>query len=219
MRHHHTALPLAGYTLQQIDFDPATFQPEDLFWLPYHASLSGWGRKRQAEHLAGRIAAVYALREVGEKQPPAIGDQRQPLWPTPWFGSISHCGQRALAVIADRPVGVDIERRFTPQLAAELESSIISPAEKTALLRSGLPFPLALTLAFSAKESGFKAWSSLASGLPGFHSARIVALTTQQIHLRFTASFSLQLADFPLQINHLIKDDLVITCTCPPREA
>ena len=219
MRHHRTVLPLAGYTIQQIDFDPATFQPEDLFWLPYHASLTGWGRKRQAEHLAGRIAAAYALREVGEKRLPAIGDRRQPLWPTPWFGSISHCGQRALAVIADRPVGVDIERRFTPQLAAELESSIISPAEKTALLRSGLPFPLALTLAFSAKESGFKAWSSHASGLPGFHSARIVALTTQQIHLRFTASFSLQLADFPLQINHLIKDDLVITCTCPPREA
>ena len=219
MRHHRTALPLAGYTIQQIDFDPATFQPEDLFWLPYHASLTGWGRKRQAEHLAGRIAAAYALREVGEKRLPAIGDRRQPLWPTPWFGSISHCGQRALAVVADRPVGVDIERRFTPQLAAELESSIISPAEKTALLRSGLPYPLALTLAFSAKESGFKAWSSHASGLPGFHSARIVALTTQQIHLRFTASFSLQLADFPLQINHLIKDDLVITCTCPTREA
>ena len=219
MRHHRTVLPLAGYTIQQIDFDPATFQPEDLFWLPYHASLTGWGRKRQAEHLAGRIAAAYALREVGEKRLPAIGDRRQPLWPTPWFGSISHCGQRALAVIADRPVGVDIERRFTPQLAAELESSIISPAEKTALLRSGLPFPLALTLAFSAKESGFKAWSSHASGLPGFHSARIVALTTQQIHLRFTASFSVQLAHFTLQINHLIKDDFVITCTCPPREA
>ncbi len=96
MRHHRTVLPLAGYTIQQIDFDPATFQPEDLFWLPYHASLTGWGRKRQAEHLAGRIAAAYALREVGEKRLPAIGDQRQPLWPTPWFGSISHCGQRAL---------------------------------------------------------------------------------------------------------------------------
>lgn len=219
MRHHRTVLPLAGYTIQQIDFDPATFQPEDLFWLPYHASLTGWGGKRQAEHLAGRIAAAYALREVGEKRLPAIGDQRQPLWPTPWFGSISHCGQRALAVIADRPVGVDIERRFTPQLAAELESSIISPAEKTALLHSGLPFPLALTLAFSAKESGFKAWSSHALALPGFHSARIVALTAQQVHLRFTVSFSVQLADFTLQINHLIKDDFVITCTCPPREA
>ncbi|OIR34865.1 hypothetical protein BHG03_25965 [Klebsiella pneumoniae] len=55
--------------------------------------------------------------------------------------------------------------------------------------------------------------------MPGFHSARIVALTAQQVHLRFTASFSVQLADFTLQINHLIKDDFVITCTCPPREA
>lgn len=185
MRHHRTVLPLAGYTIQQIDFDPATFQPEDLFWLPYHASLTGWGRKRQAEHLAGRIAAAYALREVWEKRLPAIGDRRQPLWPTPWFGSISHCGQRALAVIADRPVGVDIERRFTPQLAAELESSIISPAEKTALLRSGLPYPLALTLAFSAKESGFKATPTASQRALGFDDFQIVEVTASTVALRF----------------------------------
>ncbi len=141
MRHHRTVLPLAGYTIQQIDFDPATFQPEDLFWLPYHASLTGWGRKRQAEHLAGRIAAAYALREVGEKRLPAIGDQRQPLWPTPWFGSISHCGQRALAVIADRPVGVDIERRFTPQLARGAGEQHYQPGGKNgaAAQRPALP--------------------------------------------------------------------------------
>lgn len=185
MRIHHATLPLAGYTLQQIDFDPATFQPEDLFWLPYHASLSGWGRKRQAEHLAGRIAAVYALREVGEKQPPAISDQRQPLWPSPWFGSISHCAQLALAVIADRPVGVDIERRFTPQMAAELEDSIISPTEKTALLRSGLPFPLALTLAFSAKESGFKATPAANQRALGFADFQIVDITASTLALEF----------------------------------
>lgn len=82
MRHHRTALPLAGYTIQQIDFDPATFQPEDLFWLPYHASLTGWGRKRQAEHLAGRIAAAYALREVGRNGFP------------PSATSASRCGPR-----------------------------------------------------------------------------------------------------------------------------
>ena len=187
MHIHHATLPLAGYTLQQIDFDPATFQPEDLFWLPYHASLSGWGRKRQAEHLAGRIAAVYALREVGEKRLPAIGDRRQPLWPTPWFGSISHCGLRALAVIADRPVGVDIERRFTPQLAAELESSIISPAEKTALLRSGLPYPLALTLAFSAKESAFKASHSAIQARMGFSDFEVTYIKEENLRLRLSA--------------------------------
>ncbi|CDL22427.1 4'-phosphopantetheinyl transferase [enterobactin] siderophore [Klebsiella pneumoniae IS53] len=44
------------------------------------------------------------------------------------------------------------------------------------------------------------------------------SLRSRSIYV-FTASFSLQLADFPLKINHLIKDDLVITCTCPTREA
>ncbi|MCS6039231.1 hypothetical protein LNP20_14875 [Klebsiella pneumoniae subsp. pneumoniae] len=42
-------------------------------------------------------------------------------------------------MIADRPVGVDIERRFTPQLAAELESSIISPAENGAAALAACP--------------------------------------------------------------------------------
>ncbi|HIE9493125.1 TPA: enterobactin synthase subunit EntD [Klebsiella quasipneumoniae subsp. quasipneumoniae] len=186
MRILHSTLPLAGYRLQHIDFDPATFQAADLLWLPYHASLSGWSRKRQAEHLAGRIAAVYALREVGEKQPPAIGDRRQPLWPAPWFGSVSHCGQRALAVVADRPVGVDIERRFTPQLAAELESSIINEAEKKVLLHSGLPFPLALTLAFSAKESGFKATPTAGQRALGFTDFQIVEITASTLALRFS---------------------------------
>ena len=82
MRHHHTALPLAGYTIQQIDFDPATFQPEDLFWLPYHASLTEWGRKRQAEHCRTHRRGIRPARG-GEKRLPAIGDRRQPLWPTP----------------------------------------------------------------------------------------------------------------------------------------
>ncbi|VGE66966.1 4'-phosphopantetheinyl transferase [Klebsiella quasipneumoniae] len=186
MRILHSTLPLAGYRLQHVDFDPATFQAADLLWLPYHASLSGWSRKRQAEHLAGRIAAVYALREVGEKQPPAIGDRRQPLWPAPWFGSVSHCGQRALAVVADRPVGVDIERRFTPQLAAELESSIINEAEKKVLLHSGLPFPLALTLAFSAKESGFKATPTAGQRALGFTDFQIVEITASTLALRFS---------------------------------
>ena len=154
MRHHRTALPLAGYTIQQIDFDPATFQPEDLFWLPYHASLTGWGRKRQAEHCRTHRRGIRPARG-GEKRLPAIGDQRQPLWPTPRFGSISHCGQRALAVIADRPVGVDIERRFTPQLARSWRAAL-SARRKNGAAAQRPALPLALTLAFSAKRVGLR---------------------------------------------------------------
>jgi enterobactin synthetase component D len=116
------------------------------------------------EHLAGRIAAACALKAVGVKGVPGTGDQRQPLWPAPWSGSISHCDTRALAVVAARPVGIDIENVLTLALAEELESSIISPAERGVLKASGLPFELALTLAFSAKESGFKPASAQQSG-------------------------------------------------------
>lgn len=157
MQIQHSIIQLADHSLQRVDFDPATFQPEDLFWLPHHPLLADCARKRQTEHLAGRIAAVYALQEVGEKGIPAIGDQRQPLWPTPWYGSISHCEHSALAVVSARPIGMDIERILSPSLATELESSIVNAAEKTLLDASGLPPELALTLAFSAKESGFKA--------------------------------------------------------------
>jgi enterobactin synthetase component D len=114
MQTQRSIIQLAGHSLQRVDFDPATFQPEDLLWLPHYARLSGCARKRQTEHLAGRIAAVYALREVGEKEVPAIGDRRQPLWPAPWYGSISHCERSALAVVSAGPVGVDIERILSP---------------------------------------------------------------------------------------------------------
>ncbi len=192
MRHHRTVLPLAGYTIQQIDFDPATFQPEDLFWLPYHASLTGWGRKRQAEHLAGRIAAAYALREVGEKRLPAIGDRRQPL---------AHALVRQHKSLRPARAGGDRRsaggRRYRapvyPQLAAELESSIIGPAEKTALLRSGLPYPLALTLAFSAKESGFKACHPDVQAGVGFNDFTLAAIKEGNLRLRLsTVEYRLQ---------------------------
>lgn len=183
----HSIIQLAGHSLQRVDFDPLTFQPEDLLWLPHHARLSGCVRKRQSEHLAGRIAAVYALREVGEKEVPAIGDQRQPLWPAPWYGSISHSERSALAVVSARPVGVDIERVMAPSLAAELESSIINSAEKRRLDASGLPPELALTLAFSAKESAFKASHSAIQAGMGFSDFEVTYIKEGNLRLRLSA--------------------------------
>ena len=183
----HSIIQLAGHSLQRVDFDPLTFQPEDLLWLPHHARLSGCVRKRQSEHLAGRIAAVYALREVGEKEVPAVGDRRQPLWPAPWYGSISHCERSALAVVSAGPVGVDIERVMAPSLAAELESSIINSAEKKRLDASGLPPELALTLAFSAKESAFKASHSAIQARMGFSDFEVTYIKEENLRLRLSA--------------------------------
>lgn len=153
----HSPLILAHHTLHCVTFEPDTFHEHDLLWLPHHAQLARAGRKRKAEHLAGRIAAVHALREQGHKNVPGMGEQRQPLWPEGLFGSISHCATTALAVVSRKPVGIDIEEIVTPQTAAELADSIVTGAEKARLAGSGLPFEQALTLAFSAKESAFKA--------------------------------------------------------------
>ena len=130
MKTTHTALPFAGHTLHFVEFDPASFREQDLLWLPHYAQLQHAGRKRKTEHLAGRIAAVYALREYGYKCVPAIGELRQPVWPAEVYGSISHCGATALAVVSRQPIGIDIEEIFSVQTARELTNNIRTRATR-----------------------------------------------------------------------------------------
>lgn len=207
---HHTLL-FSGFTLHRIDFDPTTFLQTDLLWLPHHEILAGAGRKRRAEHLAGRIAAVEALTDFGEKKVPGIGKNRAPVWPAGLHGSITHCGTTALAVVAREPVGIDMETVFMPELAEELATEIVTPEERHHLQKSGLPFPLALTLAFSAKESLYKAFSPLTKTLPGFNSASVTALDARQITLTCLADFSPKLAGTSLSIAWVQDHQQVIT--------
>ncbi len=217
MRTTHTSFPFAGYSLQIIEFDPNSFHEHDLLWLPHHAQLTAGARKRKAEHLAGRIAAIHALREYGIKTVPGIGEQRQPLWPHGLFGSISHSATTALAVVSRHPVGLDIEAIFSPQVAADLTNSIIDNTERQVLLHASLPFPLALTLAFSAKESLYKAFSAQATGLPGFASANITALTPTQITLQIRPLFSQSLAGLSVNVSWFPREENIITlCPAPP---
>lgn len=182
MKTTHTALLFAGHTLHFVEFDSASFCEQDLLWLPHYTHLQHTGRKRKTEHLAGRIAAVHALHEYGFKYVPAIGKLRQPVWPAWLFGSISHCGTTALAVVSRQPIGVDIEEIFSTQTTTELADSIVTPAERELLADIALPFSLALTLAFSAKESAFKADKMQAA--PGFLDYQIISWDKQRIIIR-----------------------------------
>lgn len=184
MRTTHTPLTFANHTLHVVEFDPDSFHEHDMLWLPHHTQLLSSGRKRKAEHLAGRIAAVHALREFGHKAVPGIGAQRQPLWPQNLFGSISHCATIALATVSTHPVGLDIETIFTLQTANELLSSIVTNTEKEWLANSGLTVEQALTLAFSAKESAFKVTQASQQANAGFSQYQIVELQHNQMILR-----------------------------------
>ncbi|WP_407220296.1 enterobactin synthase subunit EntD [Enterobacter sp. CPE_E1214] len=182
----HSTFILAGHTVHHITFDPATFADADLLWLPHHAELSNAGRKRKAEHLAGRIAAAHALGAINERAIPGIGPSGEPLWPEGLSGSITHSGTQAMAVVVRHPdalIGIDCEAILPDREAREIQDGIINAQEAMCLTRSGYPFALALTLAFSAKESLFKALFAKANTYMGFEWARVTELTEKTITL------------------------------------
>ena len=188
----HSTFSLAGLTLHHITFDPATFTDADLLWLPHHAELSHAGRKRKADHLAGRLAAAYALNE---RTIPGIGPSGEPLWPDGISGSITHSGTQAMAVVVRERqalIGIDCEAILPENEAREIKDGIIDVQEEPVLSRSGYPFALALTLVFSAKESLFKALFPRVQAYMGFDSARVTTLDDKTLTLALTR----QLAGF-----------------------
>ncbi|MEZ6880519.1 enterobactin synthase subunit EntD [Enterobacter sp. KB-280D8] len=188
----HSTFSLAGHTLHRVTFDPATFTDADLLWLPHHAQLADAGRKHKADHLAGRIAAAHALND---RTIPAIGPSGEPLWPEGVSGSITHSGTQAMAVVVrDRLalIGIDCETILPENEAREIKDGIIDAREERVLSHSGYPFALALTLAFSAKESLFKALFPRVQAWMGFDSARVTMLDDKTLTLALTR----QLAGF-----------------------
>lgn len=182
----------AGHTLFRVDFDPATLHPADLFWLAHHAQITRFASRRQAEHLAGRIAAAAALRHAGSDSPaPGIGAHREPLWPQGFYGSITHTAGVAIAVAVKRDnatqgIGIDRETLLDERSAPDIAEGALHAGERERLRQSSLPYPVAVTLAFSAKESLFKALFPQVKTRFGFECAQIVALAGHQLQLCLT---------------------------------
>ena len=161
----------------------------DDYGISLPAAIESSVPKRQAEFLAGRIAADIALenrnysrREVG------IGLNGSPIWPQGIVGSISHSQRLAIAGVASiasfASVGVDIEHRSAGERLQKTTNSICSDRE-VHVLATHLPNlspPLRTTLIFSAKEAAFKAVHPFVGRYLEFNAFRVVsadALTRQ----------------------------------------
>lgn len=137
--------------------------------------------KRRAEFLAGRVAAVEALRALGLDAAPGRNEDGSPRWPDEAVGSISHGGGRALCAVASssqvRSLGIDTERLLTADTKPELSRKICSADELTCLAAAlAASEPHLVSLAFSAKESLYKCLYPLVGRFMGFEAARIVAV-------------------------------------------
>lgn len=135
---------------------------------------------RQAEYLAGRWLSrqLWVERHLAPVQVQS-GTHRQPIWPSGWVGSISHTSTVAVSCLAKscevELLGLDLENWLAPEVAHRISTTIVDRQEALYLATLG-PFERMLTLAFSAKESLFKAVYPQVGVYFDFDAARLVEL-------------------------------------------
>ena len=147
--------------------------------IPLTERLSAAGRRRRAEYLAGRYAAQLLLQKVGYAGFVLHRNRdRTPLWPADICGTISHARDTALCALhrtfSPDGVGIDVEYLMTSRRAAAVQNAIL-PSPEAAVLAC-LPLERRVTLAFSAKESLFKAIYPRLLRPFDFHASEIVSV-------------------------------------------
>lgn len=195
----HWPLPdtLEGAWLSSVQFAADRWHPDDFAraGVPPTAGVA----KRQAEHLAGRLCARDALLALtGQPDVPAVGADRAPQWPNGVTGSITHGEGWAAAVVARtahwRGLGLDVERLLPESRAERVQAAILTPAERAACHHlSAARRALCVTLAFSLKESLYKALYPLVRRYFHFQDAELLDLPAAEpgrVRLRLLADLN-----------------------------
>lgn len=160
--------------------------------MPMSPAIARSVRKRQAEHFYGRLAARLALADLGiHTHDIGTGASREPLWPAGVIGSITHSPRQAAAVAlpagAWQGVGIDLEGAVDAGSIASVEQLALCPAELSVLRRiPQMPHAILVALAFSAKESFYKAAFGAVGRFFGFEAIRIDAVDLDGKCLHFT---------------------------------
>ena len=141
--------------------------------------------KRKREFRAGRHAAHRALAQLdAPKRPLLRGDKREPLWPTGYLGSITHCRDACVAVCAKTEdmisLGVDVEP--LKPLPEGVEQYVHTPEDKRTMAKNG---SLPERLIFSAKESLYKCYYPLLGQFIGFQEVSL-AIDVHEQTFQFT---------------------------------
>jgi 4'-phosphopantetheinyl transferase EntD len=164
-------------------FDPAAFLDAGI---ACPATVARSVPVRQAEFFFGRLAARMSLTELGvERCDVPIGPAREPLWPAPVVGSITHNQHfaAAVALVECTSVGIDIERVVSPESQQALLVTAISAKEQSYLrtLACESRFAHLITAVFSAKESFFKAAFRSVGRYFDFSAAEVVHVDTEKL--------------------------------------
>ena len=134
------------------------------------------GEARRQEFALGRACARHALAELGVCGVPVLrGAGREPRWPDGVIGSLTHTDGFCAAVAVRRGalLGLGLDAESGP-LSARAARRVLSDDERAQLTALSAPRGRDFeTLAFSAKESVFKALFPLSGVRLGFRDAAI----------------------------------------------
>lgn len=190
--------------------------------------------KRRAEFVAGRYAAGRALGTFKtENTHVPIGQDRMPVWPNSFQGSISHTDKLAICAVTREKyvtgVGIDVEKLIDTELVHEIASTIMRPEElafvetvsntvlgKKLGKKFGLEnsYALLVTLIFSSKESLFKALYPSVGYYFDFSAARLVLidLYNRYLHIELAEDLTPKYKEGFLMKGHFeIEENNIIT--------
>ncbi|UIA95208.1 4'-phosphopantetheinyl transferase superfamily protein [Erwinia tracheiphila] len=187
--------------------------------VPFPAHLRQAVKKRCAEYLASRVCTRYALGLLGVKNFILQNDQdRVPVWPEGMVGALSHTDGFISLLVGNSSCGklhgIDCEHIIQQERVDALRETIITADENHILQQGGLYGGVALTVAFSIKESLYKALFPHTRQFMDFKTAEITACSrdTNLISLQLTRPLS---ARFPTGRNFTgyfnIQDGRVLT--------
>jgi 4'-phosphopantetheinyl transferase EntD len=183
---------------------------------------------RRFEFATSRACARRALGLLG-LPPTPIGRGRHgnPVWPAGVVGSITHCeGYRAAAVAwstSKASIGIDAEPAAA--LPAGLLSSIADPRESRQARALAVEDPATPwdRLLFSAKESVYKAWFSLAEQNLGLKDVHVVLGPDRGVFSGWVLSNGASVSEavkpaVSFEGRWMIGGDLMVTTASPKRK-
>ncbi len=172
--------------------------------------------KRQKEFRAGRSCAHAAIQRFGRTAVVAQADDRSPIWPTGFVGSISHDDYNVWAAVTTnwqyQSLGIDCEQVVEQATLDQLRKEVFTDAEWELLQAIQRSDAVRFTIGFSAKESFYKCWYPLTQAFFEFKQAAISNVSKGTLSVAMTVSNPNHTCEpSELQVNYLVEEQSVFT--------
>ena len=159
---------------------------------------------RTAEFNAGRFCAQQALSTWNQDGPVGQADDRSPIWPDGFTGSISHSKNWVWASVAKSDqvlsLGIDTEAIVDAATRSQTWEQVATIDELRTLEALDLDPKVEFTVLFSAKEAFYKCWYPITKQYLDFKDVIVESCEPEQLTIRpKTKNLNSEIGDLTVQ--------------------